>query len=178
MNLKENKKKLIISSVLTLLPILFGLFIWDQLPDVMTTHWGADNQPDGWSSKSFAVFGMPVLLLVMHWFCLWITAKDPGQKKQSKKAVGMFFWLMPLVSLISSAVLYGTALGNEINIGTVVFALVGLMFLGIGNYLPKVKQNYTLGVKVSWALNNEENWNATHRFTGKLWVAGEAEDSE
>ncbi len=172
MNLKENKKKLIISSVLTLLPILFGLFIWDQLPDVMTTHWGVDNQPDGWSSKSFAVFGMPVLLLVMHWFCLWITTKDPGQKKQSKKALSMIFWMMPMVSLFTSAIMYGIALGNTVNIGSVLFAMMGLMFLGIGNYLPKVKQNYTLGIKVSWALLNEENWNATHRFGGKVWVAG------
>lgn len=46
------------------------------------------------------------------------------------------------------------------------------MFIFIGNYLPKVKQNRTLGIKISWALNNEENWNKTHRFGGKVWVVG------
>lgn len=170
--LKQHKNKLLISSLLILLPIAVGILLWDKFPDVMTTHWGVDNQPDGWSTKAFAVFAMPLLLLAMHWLCLWITSRDPGQKNQSKKAIGMVFWLMPLVSLFSSAVLYGTALGNTVNIGSIVFVMLGLMFVGIGNYLPKVKQNHTLGVKVIWALSNEENWNATHRFTGKLWVAG------
>jgi len=170
--LNQNKTKLIVSSVLILLPIIVGLLLWNQLPDVMTTHWGVDNQPDGWSSKAFAVFAMPLILLATHWFCLWITTKDPGQKNQNKKAIGLVFWMIPMVSLFSSSIMYGIALGNEVNIGSIVFGMLGLMFLGIGNYLPKVKQNYTLGIKVSWALANEENWNATHRFSGKVWVAG------
>jgi len=169
---KEHKKKLIASSLAILAPIALGMLLWDQLPDTMATHWGADGNVDGWASKAFGVFGMPPLLLLMHWFCLWVTTKDPGQKKQGKKAISMIFWIMPMVSLVSSAVLYGTALGAEMNIGSVVFGLMGVMFMGIGNYLPKIKQNYTLGIKVVWALHNEENWNATHRFGGKVWVAG------
>lgn len=171
---KAHKKKLIVSSVVILLPILAGLLLWDRLPDTMATHWGADGNVDGWASKAFAVFGMPPMLLAMHWFCLWVTTKDPGQKKQTSKAIGMIFWLMPIVSLVSSAVLYGTALGKEFNMGTVMFGMLGLMFLGIGNYMPKIRRNHTLGVKVVWALQNEENWNATHRFAGKVWVAGGA----
>ena len=49
---------------------------------------------------------------------------------------------------------------------------MGLLFVVIGNYLPKCKRNYTLGIKVKWTLANEENWNATHRFAGKVWVLG------
>ena len=44
------------------------------------------------------------------------------------------------------------------------------MFILIGNYLPKCKQNHTIGIKIPWTLNSEENWNATHRFSGKVWV--------
>ena len=46
------------------------------------------------------------------------------------------------------------------------------MFVIIGNYLPKCKQNYTIGIRIKWTLENEENWNATHRIVGKLWVIG------
>lgn len=172
MNLKQYKKELIISSLVILLPIVFGLLLWNQLPDTMTTHWGVNGQADGHGSKSFAVFFMPLILLFTHWLCLWITSKDPGQKKQSKKAIGMIFWLMPMVSLFSSAVLYGTALGAEFNMASILFVMLGLMFMGIGNYMPKTKQNYTLGIKVVWTLCNEENWNATHRFAGKVWFIG------
>ena len=169
---RKYKKELIFSSLATLLPIVIGLLLWDKLPDVMATHWGADNQPDGYSSKTFAVFVFPFILLVIHWLAIWITTKDPGHKKQSEKATVMTFWLIPIVSLFVTSIMYGLALGNQINMGSVLFGMMGLMFMGIGNYMPKIKQNYTLGIKVTWALNNEENWNATHRFGGKLWFFG------
>ena len=172
MNWKENKKKLIISSAVILLPILLGLLIWDQLPDVMATHWGVDSKPDGWTTKAFAVFGMPFLLLGMHWLCLWLTALDKRHTNQNAKATAMTFWIFPMVSLFSSALMYNIALGNNPNIASVVFIMLGLIFVLIGNYLPKTKMNYMLGIKVVWALRNEENWNATHRFGGKVWFMG------
>ena len=47
---------------------------------------------------------------------------------------------------------------------------MGILFLVIGNYLPKCKQNYTIGIKLPWTLNDEENWNKTHRFAGVVWT--------
>ena len=169
---KNHKKALILSSLLTLFPIVIGLLLWNKLPDVMAIHWGADNQPDGYSSKAFAVFVFPCILLGIHWLALWITSKDPGHKKQGEKAIVMTFWLIPTVSLFVTSIMYGLALGNKINMGSVLFGMMGLMFMGIGNYMPKIKQNYTLGIKVTWTLNNEENWNATHRFGGRVWFLG------
>jgi uncharacterized membrane protein len=49
---------------------------------------------------------------------------------------------------------------------------VGGVFLGIGNYLPKTHQNYTVGFKLPWTLEDEENWNRTHRLAGQVWVFG------
>lgn len=57
--LKKNKSRIIISSIIILLPMIFGLIMWDKLPDTMTTHWGADGNADGFSGKVFAVFGLP-----------------------------------------------------------------------------------------------------------------------
>ena len=63
-------------------------------------------------------------------------------------------------------------LGKEPEVAGIVPVLLGVLFVWIGNYLPKLRRNSTLGVKVSWTLGNEENWNRTHRFAGKLWVGG------
>ena len=60
--LKEYKWKILLSTVLTMLPMLIGLLLWDRLPDVITTHWGADGVADGFSGKAFAVFAMPAIL--------------------------------------------------------------------------------------------------------------------
>lgn len=170
--LKENKKTLLITSLIILLPILAGLLLWDRLPDTVATHWGTDGNADGWSSKTFAVFIPPLFMLVCHWLCMFVTASDPQNKKRNKKAQKLVLWTVPFVSLFSSAMLYGTALGAELNTVSITFAIIGIMFIFIGNYMPKITHNYTIGIKVPWALNSEENWNATHRFGGKVYVLG------
>ena len=170
--LKKNKLKIVISSIIILLPILFGLIMWNDLPHIMTTHWGADSKADGFSGKAFAVFGLPSILLILHFVCLLFTLLDKKQKEQNQKALGMIFWIIPVISLFTNGIMYRAAFGKEFNLACFMPALLGAMFIFIGNYLPKVKQNRTLGIKISWALNNEENWNKTHRFGGKVWVIG------
>ena len=69
--MKANKKTLIITSIVTILPVLIGIICWDRLPDVMATHFGMNNEANGFSSKVFAVFGLPlVLLAARHLLCL------------------------------------------------------------------------------------------------------------
>ncbi len=168
--LKKNKIKVIVSSVVILLPILFGLIMWNELPDTMTTHWGADGNADGVSAKPFAVFGLPVMILAVHLVCLYFTGLDQKQKGQNKKALNIIFWIAPLISLYSNGMVYAIAFGKVFDFVLLMPVLLGILFVFIGNYLPKVKQNRTLGIKISWTLNNEENWNKTHRLGGKVWV--------
>lgn len=168
--LKENKWKITLSSIVILLPTLFGLIIWKELPDTMTIHWGADGHADGLGAKFFVVFGLPVMLLITHLFCLLFTALDQKQKEQNKKALRIIFWIIPVVSLLESGMVYATAFGKVFDFALLIPALLGILFVFIGNYLPKIRQNRTLGIKVPWTLNNEENWNKTHRLGGKVWV--------
>ena len=51
-----------------------------------------------------------------------------------------------------------------------VYILVGVVMIIIGNYLPKCKQNYTMGIKLPWTLDDEDNWNRTHRLGGWIYV--------
>ena len=83
--IKKNLKTMIITSIIILAPIIVGLMLWDQLPAEMATHFGEDGQPNGWSSKSFTVFGLPLILLAVHWFCVAFTDADPKNKNISNK---------------------------------------------------------------------------------------------
>ncbi len=168
--LKKNKHKIILSSLIILLPILFGLIMWKKLPDTITNHWGADGNADGFSGTAFAVFVPPVIILVLHWVCMLATLLDKKQKEQNPKALGMIFWILPMISLLTCGIMYRAAFGYMPNLSLFLGIILGAMFVFMGNYLPKVKQNRTLGIKISWTLHNEENWNKTHRFAGKLWV--------
>lgn len=170
--LKKNKTQLIWSSVVILLPIFVGLILWNVLPERFSTHWNGAGEADGFSSKAFAIFGIPLIMLACQWLFIWITLKDPKNKEQSSKVFGMVLWILPLLSLIMNGMVYILAMGYHISVDIFVRILLGLMFVIMGNYMPKCKQNYTIGIKVSWALKNEENWNKTHRFAGKVWFLG------
>lgn len=172
MNNKQKILKAVISSVMVLLPMLFGIIVWNDLPDNIITHWGADGNADGFSGKAFAVFGLPCIFLVLHLVCLLFTLLDKKQKEQDPKALGMIFWIVPVISFFESGIVYSTAFGKEFDLILFTPALLGIMLIFMGNYFPKIKQNKTLGIKISWTLNNEENWNKTHRFSGKAWVCG------
>lgn len=169
---KQHKRLWLLTAVLTLGPILAGLLLWNRLPDTMVTHWGADGVADGWSGKNFAVFVLPLILLAVHCLCLLITIKDKGNQDQSKKALAMVFWIMPVTSWFSCGTVYFAAMGKGPELINLVPAFMGLVFAIMGNYMPKVKQNRTLGVKIPWTLANEENWNKTHRYCGRIWVIG------
>lgn len=169
--IKKHKTTLILTSVVILLPILAGLILWNQLPDQVPSHWDMNGQIDGWSSKPFTVFGIPLILLAAQWLCLLGSLADPKRDAHPSKILHLVLWIIPVLSALLHTVVYMVALGMEVRVERVITVFMGLLFAIIGNYLPKCKQNYTIGIKIPWTLDSEENWNKTHRLAGWLWVA-------
>ena len=170
--LTSNKWKIVISSVAVLLPVLFGIIFWNELPDMMVTHWGADQVPDGMSGKGVAVFALPITMLILHLVCIFATTFDKHNRDQNRKVIDLCFWIMPILSLAVNGMMYATAFEQNLNMIALLPVLLGVLMTVIGNYMPKAKQNRTFGIKIDWTFGNEENWNKTHRFTGRLWVIG------
>ena len=170
-----NKKhiiKAIISSIVILLPIIFGVIFWDSLPDTITTHFGADGVPDGASSKAFAVFGLPLVMLALHWVCVITTLFTNRKREQSDKVYTLLFFIMPMLSIFVASLIYATAFDFDLHLGSILSILFGLMFVLMGNYMPKITRNRTMGVKLKWTLASEANWAATHRVAGRVWFFG------
>ena len=168
--IKSNWKLLLVTSIIILLPIAAGLILWNQLPEQVPSHWNAAGEIDGWSSKPFFVFGLPLIMLGFQWLCVLGTLSDPKKNNHPEKVLHIVFWIIPVLTAILSAITYVTALGQSVRIEMVMPVLIGLVFAIVGNYLPKCKQNYTIGIKIPWTLSSEENWNRTHRFAGRLWL--------
>lgn len=148
--LREHKGKLIVSSLIILLPMVTNS-LW----------WGT------W-------FWLPLLMLILQWAGVFITFYDPKNRNQSRKAMGLVIWLVPVISLFTGALAATVHMGTQtVSVVTLLtFFSMGLIFVLCGNYMPKFRQNRTIGIKIKWALEDEENWNATHRFSGKVWVIG------
>ena len=168
--LKRNKGILIITTLITALPILVGLILWNQLPEQVATHFNFAGEADGWSSKAFAVIGLPLILVGVHVICTVATLADPRKQNISDKIFRLVLWITPCISLLVMGGTYAYALGYDVDIARVTMILMGVVFVLLGNYMPKCRQNYTVGIKVPWTLADPENWNKTHRFAGWLWT--------
>lgn len=172
--IKRNKWTLLVTSVVLLIPVFVGLLLWNTLPEKVPMHWNAAGEVDGWGSRATVVFFLPLLVLAFHWFGVLVTAVDPKSWDVHGKVLNLMLWICPILSLLCSTFVYATALGYDISIEIIMPLLFGALFMVIGNLMPKCKQNYSIGIKVPWALHDEENWNRTHRFAGKVWVIGGA----
>ena len=170
--IKKYKKTLIASSLALLIPVFVGLLLWDKLPDPMPSHWNIHGEVDSWSSKAFMVFGIPALMLVLQWVCVFACLADPKYKNYNPKMLKLVLWICPVIGLIVSTLVYTAALGCEIPIEVIMPLLMGVLFIVVGNWLPKCQQTYTMGIKLPWTFASEANWNASHRFGGKVWFFG------
>ena len=168
--IKKHWKLLVITSIVILLPMVAGVILWNQLPQQMPSHWNAAGEIDGWSSKPFSVFGMPLILVAVQWLCMLATGADPKKNNHPEKILHLVLWIIPVLSAVLHAITYAAALGKEVPMEAVMPVFMGLMFAVLGNYLPKCKQSYTIGIKIPWTLNSEENWNKTHRLAGRIWL--------
>jgi len=170
--IKKHLKTIIITSLITLVPMIVGIVLWNKLPAEIPTHFGLNNEPDSYGSKAFVVFGMPLLMLAMHIVCILATKVDPKMSNLSDKVFTMVLYIIPAVSLLMCGMIYPIALGNEMRVGLIVILFMGLLFTVSGNYLPKCKPSYTVGIKLPWTLDDSENWTKTHALAGKIWFAG------
>lgn len=172
--MKIDRKTVILTTLVCLLPIVAGVILYPQLPEQVATHWGFGNEPNGWSSKAFAVFGLPGLMAALNLILPFALSADPKKQNMSPALVNISLWVIPVVSVMCSAMTLCYALGYRVSVARIVPAFVGVLFIIFGNYLPKTKQSYSMGIKLPWTLNSEENWNRTHRLSGFLWVIGGA----
>lgn len=165
-------KLMIISTLICLLPLILSLVMYDKLPDTMPIHWDINGNPDGYGSKAFAAIGLPFMMAGLNLVTHFVLNTDPKKANPSAvlKLIGKL--TIPILTVILVPIAIFAGLGYDIPIEKIVPAIVGLLFIATGNYLPKSKQNYTIGIKLPWTLNNEINWNKTHRLAGYLWVIG------
>ncbi len=170
--MKPLMKRLALPVFLCLLPMVLGLYLYPQLPEQIPSHWSFDGTVDGYMSKDGMVFGMPLFMASMTVFVSFMLTQDPKRRNQAGAMQVLSLWLCPVMGVLLVPLSLYIALGYDLPITVVVCGFVGVLLVIVGNYLPKSKQSYTVGIRLPWTLNSEENWNRTHRLAGKVWVIG------
>ena len=174
--MKANKKELLLTSAVCLLPLLAGVILYPRLPETMATHWGFDGTANGWSSRAATVFGLPLFILALHLVCSYAESRDTKRKNVNPVLRTVMLWFCPAVSLLGGALTLGTGLGYEMHVSTVAPVFVGLLFLILGNYLPKLRRNRTMGIRLPWTLASELEPHAPRRglYLGRRGTADAA----
>ncbi|SMB99882.1 Uncharacterized membrane protein [Thermanaeromonas toyohensis ToBE] len=155
-----------------LIMLLAGAIIYPYLPERVPIHWNAAGQVDNYGSRSFGAFMLPFLTAGLYVLMLVLPLVDP-RRENYLKFLGAYR-VIRLGLVLFMAILYGlvltSALGYYVPMDRVMPALLGLLFLLIGNYLPRVRYNYFVGIRTPWTLANEEVWRRTHRLAGIAYV--------
>lgn len=170
--MKKINKEFLMTALMIALPMVIGAIFWNQLPEKIPTHFGIDGQADGYSSKLFTLFAFPALFLLFQIICLASFEKESVKVNIPAKMRRFYTWLIPVLSLIIQGSIYANALGFLKSGPTLVTTFLAIVFIVIGNYLPKIQRNATVGIRIPWTLYDDKNWYKTHRMAGKLWVIG------
>lgn len=170
MNTKNNLFMTALTSIVCLLPIILSLVVYNDLPERVVMQWDLEGNPNWYAHKAVAAFGIPLFFAAINIIASIMIHKDPKRESQSKIMLIISQWVIPVTSLIVVPVLLFMALGVSIPVVTIVFTFTGVLFIISGNYLPKTKQNYVIGIRLPWLFNDPENWNKTHRLAGYLYM--------
>jgi uncharacterized membrane protein len=160
--------------VLALLSAAVGLAAYPYMPSRVPTHWAIDGSIDRWVDKSLGhVLMAPGILLGVYLLMLFAPAIDPkgANIKRNPQAYMKLTDLLAVFFTFLQVVLVVSAFQPKLDVSRIMFIGVGVLFVLIGNYLPKLPQNWFAGLRVPWTLDDEGVWKQANRFAGRLFFA-------
>lgn len=158
-------------AVFIAIDLAFVAAVYHQLPDRIVTHWGLGG-PDGWSSRSIAVWVLPASALGAWMLLRFLPLIDPHHanyaafRPQYDLVVAGVVLLMVAVHV---AVL-GSALGWPVRVDAVISVAVGGLLVLVGTVLPRARPTWFFGIRTPWTLSNDVVWERTQRVGGKLAI--------
>jgi uncharacterized membrane protein len=165
--------------VLTLIAIalIAGLSLWNQLPDQMASHWNANDQVDGYISRFWGVFLMPLITLGMFVLFLVVPGIDPLKANiaQFREAFNVFIALMVAFMLYIHGLTLAWSLGyQDFKMSAAMLPFMGVLFIAIGYLLRQAKRNFFIGIRTPWTLSSDTVWDKTHRLGSILFMVSGA----
>jgi uncharacterized membrane protein len=161
--------------------LLASAMVYPRLPERIATHWelsphppGTEPTPDGWSSRIWGAWALPIFMLGM-WALIQILPRIDPRGANYAKFGGAFEAIIVSVMLFMLAlhvVVLRAALGYPVQMQRIMPIGIGVLLIVIGNLLPRARPNWFVGIRTPWTLSSDRVWEKTHRFGGRVFVAG------
>jgi uncharacterized membrane protein len=162
----------LVQLLIAVIMFVVGWYFYDKLPDLVPSHWNINGEIDAYLPKLTQIILFPCITLALAVLFQLISRIDPRKEKYVlfKKP-----WIVLQMSIVVFfAYLYFVTLYMAFYpltpIIPFIFGGIGVLFVLLGNYLGKIKQNYFVGIKTPWTIDNEEVWNKTHRLGGWMFT--------
>jgi len=163
----------IIAVVIILLSVAMGIYFYPQMPERVASHWNAQGLVDGYMSRFWGLFLMPILSVGMLLLFVLIPRIDPlkANIEKFRKYFDGFVVLILLFLFYLYVLTILWNLGHRFNLGQLMCPALAILFYYCGILIEKAKRNWFIGIRTPWTLSSEEVWEKTHRIGGKLFKA-------
>jgi uncharacterized membrane protein len=153
---------------------LASFFFYRAFPAEVPIHWNMAGQPDDWSGPGFAAFFFPAVITGIYLLMTLLPLADPQKKRYME--FGRPYTILRLTLVLFMTMIYFVAssagIGYRIDMNLIMPFAVGSLFIVIGNFMPKFKKNWFVGIRTPWTLSDERVWTKTHRVGGRLFIIG------
>jgi len=157
-------KTLILTSVVCLLPMILGFALWDKLPEDIPMQYGWNNQVNWTLPKLWGIITVPIVMVIIN--LVYALCFKLSKQSVSPKVEAILAWIIPLIALPVNSFIFLKPIGFDVEPFTFIGAILSILFIIIGNYLPKTTQNPVVGVRGPWINKNPDVWNKTQRVSG------------
>lgn len=164
---KKNRKTLILSVIICLLPMILGMVFYHKLPEQMPIHFTINDEPDNYANKNFALFGIPLIMAIIQAICLIATNIKVNKLKNDEKPkiLKIMEWFIPILTVIIYVIMIEVPLGSTIYVGKSICLVLGILFIMIGNYIPKM--SYEIGKTTFHPMpKSEKSFRKMSKITG------------
>ncbi len=156
-----------------ILASLAGIVLWNQLPDQMASHWGGNDQVDGYMPKFWGVFLMPLTTTGILILFLALPGMDPLKANiaQFRESFNLFIVLIVAFMLYIHGLTLAWSLGyQDFKMSAAMLPFMGVLFIAIGAMLKKAKRNFFIGIRTPWTLSSDSVWDKTHQLGSTLFM--------
>jgi uncharacterized membrane protein len=162
--------------VFALLALGFSAAVLTKLPEQVPTHFDIHGEPDDWMSRNYAAFAVPIFAFAL--MAMFNLLPKISPRRQNLDRFDDTYWLIANTVVLFVCALHvlvlGRALGWPVDIASATLFGVGLLFMVLGNVLPRTRSNWWMGIRTPWTMESENVWRATHRLAGKTFMVGGA----
>ena len=163
-----------VSMMIVVAAFIVSAVVYPRLPATIPTHWDLSGQPNGWSSRFWGAWLIPIFLLGM-WALVRVLPRIDPRGSNYAKFGGAFEAIIDTIMLFVLAlhiVALRAALGHPVEMQRILPIGIGVLLIVIGNLLPRARPNWFVGIRTPWTLSSDRVWEKTHRFGGRIFVAG------